>query len=203
MKLYGTTTSPYARIARIVVFEKNLQNNVEFIWIKTRIPNDPFLSINSSGRVPFLLLSNGFGLEDTPAIVDYLDALQKPYLFLHGMDRKNWEYRRLEATSKAMLDGLAVWVREVRRPNDEQSPTIINHELHRAERLSDFFNNLTSNPVFSEEMNLAQLYLFAALDLERRIPEFQWRTRNVELSNWFEQFNLRKSVKASLGPQPV
>ena len=203
MKLYGTTTSPYARIARIVVFEKNLQNNVEFIWIKTRIPNDPFLSINSSGRVPFLLLSNGFGLEDTPAIVDYLDALQKPYLFLHGMDRKNWEYRRLEATSKAMLDGLAVWVREVRRPNDEQSPTVINHELHRAERLSDFFNDLTSNPVFSEEMNLAQLYLFAALDLERRIPEFQWRTRNGELSNWFEQFNLRKSVKASLAPQPV
>jgi len=203
MKLYGTTTSPYARIARIVVFEKNLQNNVEFIWIKTRIPNDPFLSINSSGRVPFLLLSNGFGLEDTPAIVDYLDALQKPYLFLHGMDRKNWEYRRLEATSKAMLDGLAVWVREVRRPNDEQSPTIINHELRRAERLSDFFNDLISNPVLSEEMNLAQLYLFAALDLERRIPEFQWRTRNVELSNWFEQFNLRKSVKASLAPQPV
>ena len=203
MKLYGTATSPYARIARIVVFEKNLQNNVEFIWIKTRIPNDPFLSINSSGRVPFLLLSNGFGLEDTPAIVDYLDALQKPYLFLHGMERKNWEYRRLEATSKAMLDGLAVWVREVRRPNDEQSPTVINHELHRAERLSDFFNDLTSNPVFSEEMNLAQLYLFAALDLERRIPEFQWRTRNVELSNWFEQFNLRKSVKASLAPQPV
>jgi len=203
MKLYGTTTSPYARIARIVVFEKNLQNNVEFIWIKTRIPNDPFLSINSSGRVPFLLLSNGFGLEDTPAIVDYLDALQKPYLFLHGIERKNWEYRRLEATSKAMLDGLAVWVREVRRPNDEQSPTVINHELHRAERLSDFFNDLTSNPVFSEEMNLAQLYLFAALDLERRIPEFQWRTRNVELSNWFEQFNLRKSVKASLAPQPV
>ena len=46
MKLYGTTTSPYARIARVVVFEKHLQNNIEFIWIKTRIPNDPFLSIN-------------------------------------------------------------------------------------------------------------------------------------------------------------
>ena len=81
MKLYGTTTSPYARIARVVVFEKHLQNNIEFIWIKTRIPNDPFLSINPSGRVPFLLLSDGLGLEDTPAIVDYLDALQKPYLF--------------------------------------------------------------------------------------------------------------------------
>ena len=203
MKLYGTTTSPYARIARIVVFEKKLQNSVEFIWIKTRIPNDPFLSINSSGRVPFLLLSNGFGLEDTPAIVDYLDALQKPYLFLHGMDRKNWEYRRLESTAKAMLDGLAVWVREVRRPINEQSPTIIEHELHRAERLSDFFNDFTSNAVFGEEMNLAQLYLFAALDLERRIPEFHWRTKNIELSNWFEKFNLKKSVGASVAPQPL
>ena len=148
MKLYGTTTSPYARIARVVVFEKHLQNNIEFIWIKTRIPNDPFLSINPSGRVPFLLLSDGLGLEDTPAIVDYLDTLQKPYLFLHTMDRKNWEYRRLESTAKAMLDGLAVWVREVRRPNDEQSPTIIDHELRRAQRLSSFFNELTFNPVF-------------------------------------------------------
>ena len=201
MKLYGTTTSPYARIARVVVFEKNLQDRFEFIWIKTRIPNDPFLSINPSGRVPFLLLSNGLGLEDTPAIIDYLDSLQKPYLFLHGMDRKNWEYRRLESTAKAMLDGLAVWVREVRRPANEQSPTIIEHELHRAERLSHFFNNLTSNAVFCEEMNLAQLYLFAALDLERRIPEFQWRTKNIELSNWFEKFNLKKSVEASVAPQ--
>jgi len=75
--------------------------------------------------------------------------------------------------------------------------------LRRAERLSSFFNELTSNPVFSEEMNLAQLYLFAALDLERRIPEFQWRTKNIELSRWFDQFNLGKSVKASLAPQPV
>ena len=96
MKLYGTTTSPYARITRIVVFEKKLHDNVEFIWIKTRIPNDPFLSINPSGRVPFLLLPNGFGLEDTPAIIDYLDTLEKPYLFLHGMDRKNWKYRKQE-----------------------------------------------------------------------------------------------------------
>ena len=129
--------------------------------------------------MPFLLLSDGLGLEDTPAIVDYLDALQKPYLFLHGMDRNNWEYRRLESTAKAMLDGLAVWVRELRRPNDEQSPTIIDHELRRAERLSSFFNELTSNPVFSEEMNLAQLYLFAALDLERRIRNFSGEPRTL------------------------
>ena len=157
MKLYGTTTSPYARITRIVVFEKKLHDNVEFIWIKTRIPNDPFLSINPSGRVPFLLLPNGFGLEDTPAIIDYLDTLEKPYLFLHGMDRKNWKYRRLESNAKSMLDGLAVWVREVRRPVDEQSPTIISHELNRAKRLSEFFNNLTKDAVFNEGINLAQL----------------------------------------------
>ena len=201
MKLYGTTTSPYARIARIAIFEKRLHDNVEFIWIKTRIPNDPFLSINPSGRVPFLLLPNGFGLEDTPAIIDYLDTLEKPYLFLHGMDRKNWKYRRLESNAKSMLDGLAVWVREVRRPVDEQSPTIISHELDRAKRLSEFFNNLTKDAVFNEGMNLAQLYLFATLDYERMLPDFQWRSQNKKLRNWFDKFSEHRSVISSLAPQ--
>ena len=53
MKLYGTTTSPYARIARVVVFEKHLQNNIEFIWIKTRIPNDPFYLLILQVVCPF------------------------------------------------------------------------------------------------------------------------------------------------------
>ena len=36
MKLYVTFTSPYARLARILVIEKALENRVEIIATKTR-----------------------------------------------------------------------------------------------------------------------------------------------------------------------
>mgnify|MGYP006169889757 CR=1 FL=1 len=34
-----------------------------------------------------------------------------------------WEALRLEALARSMLDGLAVWMRELRRPPNERSPT--------------------------------------------------------------------------------
>ena len=36
-----------------------------------------------------------------------------------------------------MLDGLTVWGREITRPKNEQSPTIIQHEADRSKRMAD------------------------------------------------------------------
>ena len=36
-----------------------------------------------------------------------------------------------------MLDGLAVWMRELRRPPNERSPTILRHEAARSLRMAD------------------------------------------------------------------
>jgi hypothetical protein len=48
MKLYVTFTSPYARLARILVIEKALEDRVEVIAAKTRIANSPYYQINPS-----------------------------------------------------------------------------------------------------------------------------------------------------------
>ena len=52
MKLYFTAASPYARLARIVVVEKQLEGRVEFVLAQTRVPDSPYYAINPSGRVP-------------------------------------------------------------------------------------------------------------------------------------------------------
>ena len=203
MRLFGTLTSPYARITRIVVYEKQLQDRIEFVWTQTRVRNDPILSINPSGRVPFLLLPNGLGIEDTPTITDYLDTLNQPILFSRDSDRRDWEYRKLEATARAMLDGLAVWAREITRPLNEQSPEVILHEKERAYRLTAMFNELVENQILSRPLNLAQLYLFVALDLERRVPDFIWREKNKEISNWQNKMARYPSIEASFPPSTV
>ena len=81
MKLYVTYTSPYARLARIVVAEKGLENRVEILEAKTRTPDSPYYQINPSGRVPYLVDDAGRGMEDSQLICAYLDGLDgKPRL---------------------------------------------------------------------------------------------------------------------------
>ncbi|MFL2919467.1 MAG: hypothetical protein ACJZ2E_01625 [Thalassobaculaceae bacterium] len=100
------------------------------------------------------------------------------------------------------MDGASVWIREIRRPSNEQSPTILQHEQNRAIRLTSYFDKIVSDPLLSGSINLAQLYLFAALDLERRIKTFSWRQGNANLITWYERMETQPSVKASWQPYP-
>ena len=200
MKLYGTLTSPYARLTRIVLLEKGLGDKVELIWTKTRVADDPILAVHPSGRVPVLILEDGTVLEDTPVIVDYLDALAPPARFAHSADRQDWRYRGMEATARAMIDGLSVWSREVVRPAGERSPGIIAHETRRAYRLADHFEALTNDPLLTGPLTMAQIYLFGALDVERRLPAFKWREGRANLVAWHARIAAHPSVSGSAPP---
>ncbi|MDA0340588.1 MAG: glutathione S-transferase family protein [Proteobacteria bacterium] len=200
MKLYGTLTSPYARLTRIVMLEKGLADRVELVWTKTRVADDPILAIHPSGRVPVLILDDGTVLEDTAVIVDYLDALAAPARFAHSADRRDWAYRGIEATARAMLDGLAVWAREVIRPAGEQSPGIIEHEARRAFRLADYFEGLLAKHRLSGPLTMAQIFLFGSLDVERRLPAFTWRDGRPSLVDWHARISELPSVRGSRPP---
>jgi glutathione S-transferase len=217
MKLYGTLTSPYARLTRIVMLEKGLGDRVELVWTKTRVADDPILAIHPSGRVPALILDDGTVLEDTALIVDYLDALAAPARFAHSADRRDWTYRRIEATARAMLDGLAVWAREVIRPMGEQSPGIIEHEARRAFRLADYFEGLLAKHRVAGAdgadggagdkanrldgpLTMAQIYLFGSLDVEQRLPAFNWCDSRPSLVDWHARVSELSSVRRSRPP---
>src|SRR4051812_8179471 len=75
MQLYITPGSPYARIVRMMILEKGLENRVEIVVAKTRAADSPYYRINPSGRVPFLVRDDGAGLEESRVICAYLDRL--------------------------------------------------------------------------------------------------------------------------------
>jgi glutathione S-transferase len=205
MKLYVTPTSPYARLAMIVRLELGLADDIELVWTKSRIPDDPMLIFNPSGRIPFLHLDNGSGFEDTDLIVEYLDLLGPQRRFARpepadvGADAY-WEFRRQEMTARSVLDGASVWGRELVRPRDEQSPGIIAHERARALRLADVFDDLVGGDILTGPLNLPQLLLFCALNLEFRLPEFDWRQGHPALDGWFDRIQEIPSVRNSVPP---
>jgi glutathione S-transferase len=201
MKLYVTPGSPYARMARIVVLEKGLQDRVEVIVAKTRAANSPYYGINPSGRVPYLVREDGVGMEESALICAYLDHLDgKPALDVFGNDR-SYEARRLEALARSLLDGLSVWGREILRPENERSPTVIEHEKARASRMTDAWEHECGHPLMRGPLNMVQLTLACALGLEARNPGFRWREGHPELTAWFDPIAARPSFVATAPPR--
>ena len=200
MKLYITPGSPYARIARVVVIEKGLESRVEIITAQTRLTDSPYYSVNPSGRVPYLIRDDGVGLEDSAVICAYLDRLDGSPAFDLPAGDQAWEARRLEALARSMLDGLAVWGREITRPQNERSPTVLQHEAHRSERMADLWEGEIEQPLMRSALNLAQITLACALGFEARIPDLRWRPGHPKLCDWFGRMAARPSIAATAPP---
>jgi glutathione S-transferase len=200
MKLYVTLPSPYARMARIVVLDKGLENRVEIIIAQTRLTNSPYYKINPSGRVPYLIRDDGVGLEESTLICAYLDQLDGNPLFDLPVGEQAWEARRLEALARSMLDGLTVWGREITRPENEQSPTVLRHESDRSERMADLWEREIDHPLMRGALNMAQITLACALGFEPRIPDLRWRPGRPKLCDWFGNIAARPSIAATVPP---
>lgn len=168
MKLYVTYGSPYARLARILVIEKALEERVEIIAAKTRTPESPYYQINPSGRVPYLVDDAGVGMEDSQLICAYLDSLDGKPRF-HGARREpDWACLRLETAARSMCDGIAVWGREMSRPPSERSPTTLAHEAARTQRMADFFEARVADPPMQGAPGMAHLILAVAVEMARK-----------------------------------
>ena len=200
MKLYITPGSPYARMVRMVLIEKGLEKRVEVITAQTRVANSPYYRINPSGRVPYLIREDGVGMEESAFICDYLDRLDGKPAFELPAGADAWEARRLEGLARSLLDGLAVWGRELARPEYERSPTVLLHEARRGERLTDVWEPEITSPLMQGPLNRQQLALACALGLEARIPGFRWRPGHPKLSEWFRRIEARPSFAGTAPP---
>ena len=195
MKLYVTYTSPYARLARILVIEKGLDGRVEIIAAKTRTPGSPYYRINPSGRVPYLVDDAGVGMEDSQLICAYLDSLDGRPRF-HPSPDPDWSYHRLEATARSLCDGISVWVREMRRPANERSPTILAHEAARSQRLADVFET-QADPLLQRPLNMAHLFLAVAIDFARTGGLGDLTEDRPRLAAWMARISDLPSLRAT------
>jgi glutathione S-transferase len=197
MRLYVTLTSPYARLARILVVEKQLQDRVEIVEAKTRTVDSPYYEINPSGRVPYLVDDAGVGMEDSQIICAYLDTLDgKPWL-RHSLADSDWAYRRLEATARSLCDCISVWVREMSRPKNERSPTVLAHEVARSQRMADLFEARVSDPLMTGLPSMAQLILAVSLEAAAKRGPGDLTVGRPPLAAWLRSLSDLPAMRAT------
>ena len=200
MQLYVTYGSPYARLARIVVVEKGLEDRVEIIEAKTRMKDSPYYQINPSGRVPYLVDDTGVGMEDSQLICADLDSLDgKPRLH-DPLLENDWAYRRLEASARSMCEGICVWVRQMHLPECERSSTVLAHEVARSQRMASFFEDRVPDPPMQGIPRMAHLILAVSVDMARKRGLGDLTAGRPQLATWMSPISDLPGMRATALP---
>ena len=193
MQLYVTHSSPFARMARVVRREKHLEDRVEEVVAITRTPNSPYYKVNPSGRVPYLVCNDGIGIEGSQSVCHYLDHLDGEPVLHAPDDDIGIAHRRLEEYARSLVDGVSVWVRELRRAPEDRSASIIEHERQRLSRLADFWEGEIDHPLMHGNLNMPQLTLACGLLLEEWYSGLRWREDRPRLATWANTYAVRPS----------
>jgi glutathione S-transferase len=200
MRLFHAPGSPYARIARMAVIEHGLEARVAVEEATLRDPASVLLPFNPVGRVPTLVLPDGTAITETTPVLMMLDSLVEPARrLLPGPDRP----RALAAYGRVlgMMDGIAVWNRELRRPEHERSPGVLALEALRAVRVADALERDAAAGAFAA-VDAAFLALIALCGYcERRHRVFDWRAGRPALAALFDAAAARPSVAATVPPE--
>ena len=188
-ELFYSDGSPYARICRMAIRERGLDTDIKETITTLRDPQAVVLPLNPSGKVPALALDDGYTLCETTAILQWLDAQGSAPPMLPQ------ETQGLAAYGRALglLDGIAVWNRELRRPESERSPSVLALEALRADRTADVLVQDVARGYY-QKVDAASLALLAVLGYaQKRHTVWQWQQGRAELEQWFNTFSQRPS----------
>lgn len=195
IRLLHAAGSPYARVVRIAIQLRGIAG-IEEQTATLRDPASAILPHNAVGRVPTLVLEDGTALTETLLILAHLDRLQAGPRLLPS------DPAGLAALGQAigLLDGIAVWHRELRRPEHERSPGVLALEATRAGRVADGLE-AGALAAYADPAATPALVLACTLDYaDRRLPAWSWRPGRPRLAAWCDAMAGQAVFRATLPP---
>jgi glutathione S-transferase len=182
MILYIAPGSPFARILRILARERGMA--LTEVETPLRDPAARQLAHNPAGRVPALLDGETLICE-TPLILSHLGWLPQEPAALSRLGQ-----------ALALIDGIAVWNRDLRRPEHERSPGFQALERVRANRILDALDLAAHQPHSVEAIALACGLGYC----ERRHTVFAWREGRQALALWYDSMIARPAFAETVPP---
>jgi len=192
MKLYASTTSPYARKVRITLIEHGLDH--EFIAESPADPNSHTAQLNPLGKVPLLQRDDGEVLFNSPMIVEYLDGLAENPLIPSAADQR-WQVQRWHALGDGIVDAVVARMLEGRRDGDKQDTAFIAKQERKVAASLVFASEHLSGGeyLFGEQLTMADIALAVALDYIDLRYSHDWRKTCSRLTQWHGTINQRPS----------
>ena len=195
MKLILSKTSPYARKARIIVLEKEL--DVEEIDTVPFDDDAVLHDANPLGKVPALLRSGKPTLYDSPVICEYLDGLDKPWL---PKGEAGFRQKTLHALGDGIIDAIFAFRMERIRPPEQWWDFYAMRQENATVRALQHLESITDELGMPWEYgNLSIACGLGYVDF--RAADMEWRDHMPKLAKWFETFEAQKSFKDTAPPK--
>ena len=132
MKLLGSLASPYTRKVRIVLAEKKIECDLELVDVNP--VDNPVNAHNPLGKVPALVLDDGWTVYDSRVIVGFLDGKSPINKLIADDLRDRVPVRRWGAPPDGILDAGLLVRYESLRDKKEQSAAWTGKQLARMKR---------------------------------------------------------------------
>jgi len=192
MKLLAGPISPYTRKVRVVLAEKRIDCEVQFVDVSAE--DNPAIAHNPLGKIPTLVLDDGTSLFDSRVIVEFLDNASPIARLIPQDKRQRVAVRRWEALADGVLDAGLLVRYESLRPKKEQSAAWRAKQLAKANRgLAVMAENLGDQSwCHNERYTLADIAVGCCLGwLAFRHPSIDWRGQYPNLAGHFDKLMAR------------
>lgn len=193
MRLFLNKTSPYARMARIVMLEKGLVDQVELCWCDPWSDDEQLLRENPAGRIPTLVTDNGMALSESILIAMFLNDQQlNPALI---PDSKKEQVLYLAGLGQGLMDASFTTVISRKYLNEDANNSILSQRRGRAiHRILDRLENCIDGYAEAEQITLGDISVAVALEyLIFRLPELYLANKYPGLEAWRSGITQRAS----------
>ena len=194
MRLFLNQASPYARLARVVVHEKCLTDQVELVWTDPWASPPELLAVNPAAKVPALVTDGGQAIVDSACICLFLDAAgQGATLFPNGIPALA-KY----GLGRSVIDA-AFGVTIERRYAHPQGPAVLTQRwLAAVERTIAVLAQDAAMPDSRGQPDIGDFAIAVGLAyVDFRLQEVRWRERAPALADWLDEFSERPSLRVT------
>lgn len=177
--------SPYSAKVRMAADYTNV--DIEARKVTTSDEPDDLIGANPLGKIPTLILDDGFSLFDSRAIMQEIDRMSGKVLFPRNGEKRR-AAERLEAAADGLCDCLLAQVYEKRmRPEEKVHQEWLDLQARKVERALDWLEaNIT--PVRGK-LNGGQFAVAAAMSyMDLRFPDLNWRRGRSKLRRFETRF---------------
>lgn len=187
MKLYGSTTSPFVRLVRLVARHHGLDGEIEFVPIDTMKDREALQARNPLGKIPVLETGEGEFVFDSPVICDYLDNLGDGESLFITEAVSPWQVRTLLALSNGTLDAFVNRAMMQFRTPDPADQSQWWLARWRENGLSGIAAMAACLDEVKESGSIAEISFPVAMDyIDFRNPDLGWRGDHPAFAEWID-----------------
>lgn len=195
MQLFLNATSPYARLARIILLEKDLVDDVTLRWCDPWADDKALLEVNPAGRIPALVTDEGTTLSESMLIAVYLDSVSASSPMIPQARLAN--VLHLAGLGQNLMDVAFTTVIARKHYGAEIDHSELGRRRQRAmQRIVEQLDSELHETQLAPSMTLGEIACAVALDyLAFRLPEVHWKEAYPQLKAWHAAVIARDSFQ--------